>query len=52
MSTAKKIYHTTTRGVEPFDKNFGIGAEKRSEYGGFTPYENECRMSHEYRNFL
>jgi|GEM_PF-5530156 len=37
MSTVKKVYHTTACGVEPVDKNFGIGAEKRSVNGGFTP---------------
>ena len=37
MSKAK--IHTTACGVEPYDKNFGVGATKHLDFGGNSPYE-------------
>lgn len=37
MSNVTKI-HTTACGTEPFDKNFGVGAQKHLVSGGYSPY--------------
>ena len=37
MSKVAKI-HTTACGTEPFDKNFGVGAQKHLVSGGYSPY--------------
>ena len=38
MSMSKNVAHTSARGVEPYDKCFGVGVHKKLESGGFSPY--------------
>lgn len=43
------VAHTTACGVEPIDKNFGIGPQKHYDYGGFSPYERVEKLRKTYR---
>lgn len=47
INTAK--VHTTACGVEPYDKCFGIGARKKLDSGGFSPYERIEKIRELYK---
>ena len=47
MSTAK--VHTTACGVEPYDRCFGVGAHKKLDSGGFSPYPRIERIRELYK---
>ena len=43
------IAHTTSCGIEPYDKHFGVGPQKRYDYGGFSPYDRIEKLRKTYR---
>jgi len=49
MSENTAIIHTTACGVEPYDKNFGVGQKKHYDYGGFSPYERIEQLRKKYK---
>ena len=49
MSTCTAKVHTTAHGVEPYDKCFGVGAQKHLESGGFSPYPRIERIRELYK---
>lgn len=42
--------HTTACGAEPYNKCFGVGAQKDLESGGFSPYERINKLRDLYKN--
>lgn len=49
MSMSKNVAHTSARGVEPYDKCFGVGVHKKLESGGFSPYPRIERIREMYK---
>ena len=50
MGTSTTRVHTTSCGVEPYDKCFGVGAKKKLDSGGFSPYERINKLREIYKN--
>lgn len=45
----KTVAHTSARGVEPYDKCFGVGVSKHLTSGGFSPYPRIERIREMYK---
>lgn len=50
MSKIANLIHTTACGTEPFDKNFGVGAQKKAVTGGYSPYPRVEKLRKLYRD--
>ena len=49
MNTNKAVVHTSACGVEPYDRSFGVGAKKKFDSGGFSPYPRVEKIRELYK---
>lgn len=49
MNTNIARVHTTSCGIEPYDKHFGVGPQKHYDYGGFSPYDRIEKLRKTYK---